>query len=39
MLFRTKEGFIEININDFITDEAYYEKIMSLKEKLLNFMK
>ena len=32
MIFRTKSGnLIQININDYITDEAYYMEVMKLK--------
>ena len=37
MLIRTKNGFIEININDFITDEEYYKKILILKQEQIKF--
>ena len=31
MLFRTKTGeLVEIKINDFLTDEEYYKKIMQI---------
>ena len=33
MLIRIKNGFIEISINDFITDEEYYKKILILKQE------
>jgi hypothetical protein len=33
MLVRIKNGFVEININDFIIDEEYYKKIMFLKQE------
>ena len=36
MLIRIKNGFMEININDFITDEEYYKKIMILKHEMTN---
>jgi len=32
MIFRTKSGnLIQININDYITDEEYYIEVMKLK--------
>ena len=40
MLIRIKNGFIEININDFITDEEYYEENNDFKTRtLLNSLK
>ena len=37
MIIRLYDGtLIEININDFTTDENYYDNIMKLKQKFLN---
>jgi len=35
MLIYTKDGYIELKINDFLTDAEYYQKIIILKKNLL----
>ena len=38
MIIRLYDGtLIEININDFLTDESYYENIMKIKQKIPEF--